>query len=548
MSSPFPAQLFADGRPLVYRISLQDKAFVTQWTVYRGRNAAGLHELALYAEIDPTAVGQGGSVVHPRSVHLCDDGLRPVRHESRAMGACLTLQIDGDAVTAFLPDGTQRTVALGGADYLYEAHMPGLQALMLAAAHQRGRLDEAGGASWKIFIANSLVSLPYAVRPETGEAADDGSRRFTSSHKEEIVLDADGVMRSMHTPSDGQWTKRVDPPPPLPAWRDELATQQLAQLPRYEPPASDALRLEDGRIAGPVTPIGATLSLPATGDGPFPGVLFLSGSGPHDRHGFAGELDIGTHEVMDALAAHGFVGLRYDKRGTGTTALGEDFLEHGLEAIVADAEACFAFLRERPQVDADRVFLIGHSEGGTVALRLALAHPDQVHGVVLMASPGRRADQLMADQIVGQCAEMGLDDAQVAEQLADFRALVALVESGQPWDEDNVPDHLFGYLHQRPWLEDHLKHYTAEMIRSIACPVLICQGEQDFQVLPDKDGKLLHDAATEAGRDVTFRLFPQLDHLFKATERSTMAQYFDRSRRVDAGFIEEVRAWLEAHA
>ena len=541
MRSPVLDLLFPGGRPLAYAAEFNGQPYATQWTVYRGLGPGGLHELEFFLEMDAKVFQLGTGLLRQRSVLLADDRFSPIRYESYSSAGRVVLDIGRETVEATLPDGSKHTVARGGAEGVVEANMSGQQALALALA---GPSLFTGETRLSIFILNQLVASPYRLTPADDLPGRDGARWLRSSFQEELLVRDDGLLLEGHIPAQGITGRLIEEPPPVPQW--SAAELQTVDPIVYVPPDDAAFAALDLTIDGPVVPIGGTLTVPA-GDGPFPAVLFLSGSGTHDRHGIAGEIDIGTHEVIDFLAENGFVGLRTDTRGAGTTRLGPDSLEFGLDAIIADSEAALDALRARPEVDATRVFLIGHSQGGQVALALAARHP--VAGVVLMAAIGRGIDEILEEQTRAQGERLGSSADQVAQQLDQLREYVDVVRSGRPFEADQVPDYLLAGVRNRTWFDGHLRYIGAELITRVPCPVMNGQGGQDFQVSPVKDAERLRDAAQAAGVDASFQLFPALDHLFKPVEGvSEMKQYFDRSRHVDPGFLAALRGWLTARA
>lgn len=543
MSLPWITLLFPDGRPLVYASSLVGRPCATQWSLYRGIGEDGLHTIEFLVEIDPAAAGGGGALIQQRSRLWCTETLDPVRYTSQAQGVQVTLHFAPETVTIDLPDRSTQTVQRDGATFVVDGNVPGQMALVYAELAYRGSFDRA--ARMRLFLVQSLVTVPCELVPADDLPAADG-RWYRSSHHEEVLLDADGLMRVVKTTHLGTETRYELPGPPVPDWPEDLAP--AAEPLCYAPRKAARLRFEDVIVQGPVTPIGATLTLPE-GDGTFPGVLFVSGSGTHDRHGIAGEIDIGTHEIMDDLAEHGFVGLRFDTRGAGTTQLGSDTLDRGLTSDIADARACLAFLRTRPETAGQPLFIIGHSQGGMAALALA-AEKDAVPlaGVVLMATPGRDLDEMIADQVVARGEDVGLSRAQIDFQLAELKEATALIRSGRPWQAGEIPDYLLTVFRTRTWYEEMLRYRTPDLIAHLRCPALVCQGGKDFQVSPTRDAEALVAAARKAGVNCGYALFPDLDHLFKRSPgRSTLAEYY-KPRPVDPDFIIRLRVWLAARA
>ncbi|GGN31708.1 fermentation-respiration switch protein FrsA (DUF1100 family) [Actinoplanes campanulatus] len=130
------------------------------------------------------------------------------------------------------------------------------------------------------------------------------------------------------------------------------------------------------RFPGPDRDLAGTLTLPA-GAGPFPAAVLVSGSGPIDRDSNAPRLPIdSTRQLAHALARAGIASLRYDKRGVGESRVLRDgttegrsgWMRAGLFDNADDVAAGYAALAARPETDAARVSLIGHSEGATLAV------------------------------------------------------------------------------------------------------------------------------------------------------------------------------------
>ena len=535
------APLFPDGRPLCYRTFVNGKLVLTHWTAWLGEAVPGVHTFECHLELDPSALGGGGALVRIRSRLQVDAELRPLRYRIQAPGQVMTVSVADGKVQATLPDGTRASVPWGDARYLIQTQMPGLEALVVTHATRGGRATEE--VAVRLFLADKLTPIPFKLAPAAGEP----ERTFRSSHEEVIRFDPSGVPVSLAKKSEGVETLHVDPPPELPDWKDAAFPAQ--ERATYQPPPDAHFELRDVTIPGPATPIGATLTVPQRGGpGPFPAVLFISGTGRHDRHGLAGEIDIGSHEILDALSERaGFVALRYDKRGAGTTRTGPDVLEGGLKPRVADALACWDYLTKLPEVDPGRVFLMGHSEGGNVALILAARERLPVRGLVLAAAIGRPLDQLLADQLVEHCKAQGRPQEQIDQGLREQEELMALIRSGREWTMDNVPDKYYGAIHSRSWFVEHFANPPDALIADIGCPVLICQGEKDFQVSATRDAARLDAAARAAGVDVTCKTYATLDHLFKPIEgTSTLASYYQKGRHVDPVFIEDLRAWLTA--
>jgi uncharacterized protein len=148
----------------------------------------------------------------------------------------------------------------------------------------------------------------------------------------------------------------------------------------------------------------AELTLPTAGDGPFPTVILLHGSGPYDMDATSPAADGGVLSqnfrlLAEALAEQGIAVLRFNKRGV--NALGDyDFAQvqaSSLDRLVADAGAVIAAALQQPEVDADRLLLYGWSEGGVVAVNAALANPE-VSGLILQGTPNGNVGSVLPYQ------------------------------------------------------------------------------------------------------------------------------------------------------
>jgi pimeloyl-ACP methyl ester carboxylesterase len=146
----------------------------------------------------------------------------------------------------------------------------------------------------------------------------------------------------------------------------------------------------------------ARLNLPSNGDGPFPGVLLVPGSGTTDMNETAGYVHIDNEtgsiiyppgrpffDIAEYLSERGFAVLQYDKRGFGANLTVLDSNVWGnvtVDELKQDAEKALNVLIQQPEVDANHVTLVGHSEGTSIVPRVAINNPDKVDNIVLMGA------------------------------------------------------------------------------------------------------------------------------------------------------------------
>ena len=152
------------------------------------------------------------------------------------------------------------------------------------------------------------------------------------------------------------------------------------------------------------------------GSGKYPGVLLIAGSGAEDMNGTAGFIRIDNKtgqkvyppaqpifQIAQYLSERGFAVLRYDKRGVGANFTILDSNVWGnltINDIVRDANKALAVLMNQPEVDANRITVLGHSEGTTITPRLAIDNPNKVKNIVLIGALAQNMSEILYFQTV----------------------------------------------------------------------------------------------------------------------------------------------------
>ncbi|MGA6923704.1 MAG: alpha/beta fold hydrolase [Nitrososphaeraceae archaeon] len=133
----------------------------------------------------------------------------------------------------------------------------------------------------------------------------------------------------------------------------------------------------------------AQLTLPAEGHGPFPAVLLIPGSGPVDMNETQAENAKPFWQISQYLTERGFAVLRYDKRGVGEGSIIVDTNVWGnmtINDLIEDSKKALNVLMQQPEVDPDRVSILGHSEGTIIAPRVAIDNSTKVKNIILMGT------------------------------------------------------------------------------------------------------------------------------------------------------------------
>jgi hypothetical protein len=244
--------------------------------------------------------------------------------------------------------------------------------------------------------------------------------------------------------------------------------------------------------------------LKPAGEGPFPALLLLPGSGPSDRNGNQPGVQMNVlKDVAERLAAKGVASLRFDKRAVASYA---PFFPKDLpgldnffswQAFVGDAEAGFNFLKLQKEIDPSKVGVLGHSEGGAIAL--AMAKDVNPAALVLVSTCGRDLGIVITEQI-RQGYSTQFEDKAMIKRLGDASERVCNTIRTTGKVPDDVPTELKSvfphYLNK--YLHDLFCFDPAKAAAAFHGPVLVVQGDKDVQVSPTRDAPALM-AAIPAG-------------------------------------------------
>lgn len=220
--------------------------------------------------------------------------------------------------------------------------------------------------------------------------------------------------------------------------------------------------------------LAGTLTLPL-GEGPFPAILLNSGSGPQDRRGNTPPSYMtNMFSIMaQELAQAGIASLRYDERGVGEST--GDYDAATLEDLLSDVDVLIGFMQEHPQIDRNRIAMLGHSEGAYFAPLLQ----DRLQAMVLLAGSSISLDQLMIEQLEYQLQQPWMSDPE-RDMLRAYQplveALIAEAKEGQVTSQV-LPMNL-------EWLRQHMGLRPLDNVAKVQNPVLIIHGERDLKVMP----------------------------------------------------------------
>lgn len=293
-------------------------------------------------------------------------------------------------------------------------------------------------------------------------------------------------------------------------------------------------------ITSPLGPLPGIMTLPK-GEGLFPAVLLVVGSGPQDADETIGP-NKPFRDLAQGLAAAGIASLRYDKRTRVYASQMKNTAITVDDEVTADALTALKLLGQQPHIASSRVFVLGHSLGGMVAPRIA-RRDAQVAGLIMLAAPARPLLQVSAGQVRELGKRMGASNAQTAETeqaIADERKLLAHADPKHP------PGGSFSGVPQSYWTSLHDYHQVA-VAKTLTVPMLILQGGDDFQVSPKSDfGRW--QQALKSKATVRFHRYPGLNHLFMPAGKSATRADYNVPGHVDVGVIADIAQWIKAQS
>jgi pimeloyl-ACP methyl ester carboxylesterase len=247
-------------------------------------------------------------------------------------------------------------------------------------------------------------------------------------------------------------------------------------------------------------------------------------------------------QIANRLADAGFIVVRYDKRGIGQSG-GRDEAAT-LQDYADDATAVVEYLRNRKDVDPDRVALIGHSEGGCVGALASSKAGKRVAALVLIATPGTTGAELILEQQRHQLERMALPEAEQRSRIELQQAIQKAVVTGQGWE--NIPP-AYRRQAESAWFRSFLIFDPARVVPKLSQPILVIQGGRDRQVT-ERHGELLRAMAASRKNDPGSYLVTVADvnHLLVPAQTGEVDEYATlEDRNLSPKVLDSLVSWLK---
>jgi pimeloyl-ACP methyl ester carboxylesterase len=320
---------------------------------------------------------------------------------------------------------------------------------------------------------------------------------------------------------------------------------------------------------------GATFIRP-NGNGKYPAVIIISGSGTQDRDGYM--MGHKPYWVLaDYLTKNGIAVLRVDDRGAGKSSLGPDINKKTSLDFSYDVEASLNYLESRADVDKKHLGLIGHSEGGMIAPMVAVRRKE-ISFIVLWGAPGVSGAQILTEQATGGLKQQGVDSVaiiafkqlqlQILDLFASSPAQDVLNQKIVPvfnaWKEvqtqktlaalnihDNALDNVlktYDGTYNSPWLRFFITYDPTIALSKVKCSVLAINGEKDTQVNAGENLGKINGTLTKSGnKDFKTVEIPHLNHLLQTAVTGDVSEYEKIPETMSPAALNIICSWIKLH-
>jgi len=320
---------------------------------------------------------------------------------------------------------------------------------------------------------------------------------------------------------------------------------------------------------------GGTITIPQ-GSGPFPAVVLITGSGQQDR-----DETIFNHKpfavLADTLTRNGFIVLRVDDRGKGNSS--GNFAASTSADFAQDVNASVNYLKTRREVNDKKIGLLGHSEGGMIAPMVASSRKD-INFMVLLAAPGVKITDLMAEQNAAVLRSAGLDSSLAESYKPVYTQIINAIVSApdttaamnnalnilNSWQAktDTATLKKLGFL--KP---DDNKQYIGSMIAVAYTPwfkyfiafdpqvyltrlkkvkVLALNGSRDIQVVSKQNLPAVRSALVQGStKKFEVKELPGLNHLFQTCKKCTVMEYGQLQETIASVALQAITGWLNTN-
>ena len=311
--------------------------------------------------------------------------------------------------------------------------------------------------------------------------------------------------------------------------------------------------------------LAGTITIP-NGNGPFPAVVLVSGSGPQDRNE-----EVFGHKpfliIADFLSSNGIAVLRYDDRGFGESE--GDFSTGTTYDFAEDANAAFEYLQNDPAINKNEIGLIGHSEGGII-VPIVASRNQSVDFIILLAGTGMSLDEVLYKQSEDIMREDNYSEERITMETKYQGRIYTIIKNENdietkrkelvilyneykkelPDDEkdgltEDVIDRVVASITTN-WFITAINLDPKDYLEKVECPVLALNGEKDIQVYYKDNLENIEKALKKGGnKNYSIKQFPNLNHLFQNAETGAVSEYAMIEESFSEIVLNEMVNWIK---
>ena len=281
---------------------------------------------------------------------------------------------------------------------------------------------------------------------------------------------------------------------------------------------------EDTRVASSGFSLAATVTtpvdIPEPPNGRWPAILLVPGSDINDRDGTRSGIPI-FRQLANTLADNGIMVMRYDKRGVGQS--GGRSESAGLDDYAEDVRQLVRHLERRPDVDRDRLSVVGYGDGGWVSL-IAARRENKIKGVGLIATAGTSGDAFTLEQQKIILDNIGVTETERQEKIDLQQRIHRAVLGDESWND--IPNAM-RMRADTAWFKSVLSFDPADVIRRVRQPLLVVHGELDQEVPPHHADRIEQLAGERRRRSSTTEIakLEGLNHVLVQTTADDRQNY-----------------------
>ncbi len=401
------------------------------------------------------------------------------------------------------------------------------------AALARRLVGSEAGATFQGYIAPQ-GAVPIQVQGVFPEKIETAQRAINASRYALQLTNPGGALQvSLWAGSDGALLRLSVPAQMLELSREDVASAS-ARTTSFSLAADESVRIPASGFT-----LAASVTKPQGGSRRLPALVLVGGSGPMDRDGYVAGIPL-LGQLARGLVEGGFLVVRYDKRGVGQsggrseTATLTDYAE--------DLRAVVRWTEDRDDIDADRVAVVGHSEGAWIAM-LAASRDRRIKALALLAAPAISGSELVLEQQRHVLARLNTPDADAQTKIALQKRINAAASGGGDWT-DISPE--VRSAADTPWFQSFLAFDPAKVMKDVRQPALVLQGELDTQV-PSYHADRLIELAQARKRNVAsdVAVVPGINHLLVPATTGEVDEYATLGgKEVSPAVSSAVGSWM----